>query len=151
MLRIFPDLNPFYLHKGEEQFSSRYGFVFISFAMYTMFLRKFLDLELLYPKVNKSFVIFEMIAIPIALLIFILGIFLATLKNSEQHRRIACSKIVLTNSLGKVAPIFVNTDDSRLSNPWLSHAHRTASNFSRIALGMKRKYARSIIATDVPV
>jgi signal transduction histidine kinase len=75
MLRIFPDLNPFYLHKGEERFSSLYGFVFLSYAMYTIFLRKFLDLELLYPKVNKSFVIFERIAIPIALLIFILGIF----------------------------------------------------------------------------
>jgi signal transduction histidine kinase len=75
MLRIFPDLNPFYLHKGEEQFSSRYGFVFISFAMYTMFLRKFLDLELLYPKVNKSLVVFERIVIPIGFLIFVLGIF----------------------------------------------------------------------------
>ena len=75
MLRIFPDLNPFYLHKGEERFSSLYGFVFLSYAMYTIFLRKFLDLELLYPKVNKSFVVFERIAIPIALLIFILGIF----------------------------------------------------------------------------
>ena len=75
MLRIFPDLNPFYLHKGEERFSSLYGFIFLSYAMYTIFLRKFLDLELLYPKVNKSFVVFERIAIPIALLIFILGIF----------------------------------------------------------------------------
>ena len=75
MLRIFPDLNPFYLHKGEERFSSRYGFVFISFAMYTMFLRKFLDLELLYPKVNKSLVVFERIVIPIGFLIFVLGIF----------------------------------------------------------------------------
>jgi signal transduction histidine kinase len=75
MLRVFPDLNPFYLHKGEERFSSLYGFIFISYAMYFMFLRKFLDLELLYPKINKSFVVFERIAIPIALLIFILGIF----------------------------------------------------------------------------
>jgi signal transduction histidine kinase len=75
MLRIFPDLNPFYLHKGEEQFSSLYGFIFISYAMYTMFLRKFLDMELLYPKVNKSFIVFERIAIPIGLLIFALGIF----------------------------------------------------------------------------
>lgn len=75
MLRVFPDLNPFYLHKGEEQFSSLYGFIFISYAMYTMFLRKFLDMELLYPKVNKSFIVFERIAIPIGLLIFALGIF----------------------------------------------------------------------------
>ena len=75
MLRIFPDLNPFYLHKGEERFSSLYGFIFLSYAMYTIFLRKFLDLELLYPKINKSFVVFERIAIPIGLLIFVLGIF----------------------------------------------------------------------------
>jgi signal transduction histidine kinase len=75
MLRIFPDLNPFYLHKGEERFSSLYGLIFISYAMYTIFLRKFLDLELLYPKINKSFVVFERIAIPIGLLIFVLGIF----------------------------------------------------------------------------
>lgn len=75
MLRVFPDLNPFYLHKGEEQFSSLYGFIFISYAMYTMFLRKFLDMELLYPKVNKSVIVFERIAIPIGLLIFALGIF----------------------------------------------------------------------------
>jgi signal transduction histidine kinase len=40
-----------------------------------MFLRKFLDMELLYPKVNKSFIVFERIAIPIGLLIFALGIF----------------------------------------------------------------------------
>lgn len=75
ILRIFPDLNPFNLHKGEEQFSSLYGFIFISYAMYTIFLRKFLDLELLYPRVNKSFVVFERIAIPIGLLIFALGFF----------------------------------------------------------------------------
>lgn len=75
ILRIFPDLNPFYLHKGEEHFSSLYGFIFISYAMYTMFLRKFLDLELLYPKVSRSTIVFERISIPIGFLIFILGIF----------------------------------------------------------------------------
>ena len=93
MLRIFPDLNPFYLHKGEEQFSSRYGFVFISFAMYTMFLRKFLDLELLYPKVNKSLVVFERIVIPIGFLIFVLGIF------SLQHFSIKIFAITYILSL----------------------------------------------------
>ncbi|MEY3177919.1 MAG: Sensor histidine kinase desK [Bacteroidota bacterium] len=93
MLRIFPDLNPFYLHKGDEQFSSRYGFVFISFAMYTMFLRKFLDLELLYPKVNKSLVVFERIVIPIGFLIFVLGIF------SLQHFSIKIFAITYILSL----------------------------------------------------
>jgi signal transduction histidine kinase len=93
MLRIFPDLNPFYLHKGEERFSSRYGFAFISFAMYTMFLRKFLDLELLYPKVNKSLVVFERIVIPIGFLIFVLGIF------SLQHFSIKIFAITYILSL----------------------------------------------------
>jgi signal transduction histidine kinase len=81
------------LHKGEEQFSSRYGFVFISFAMYTMFLRKFLDLELLYPKVNKSLVVFERIVIPIGFLIFVLGIF------SLQHFSIKIFAITYILSL----------------------------------------------------
>ena len=93
MLRIFPVLNPYHLHKGEDRFSSLYGFVLIAFAMYAMFLRKFLDLELMYPKVNRSFVVFERIVIPVGLLIFVLGIF------SLQHFSIKVFAVVYILSL----------------------------------------------------
>jgi signal transduction histidine kinase len=58
-----------------------------------MFLRKFLDLELLYPKVNKSLVVFERIVIPIGFLIFVLGIF------SLQHFSIKIFAITYILSL----------------------------------------------------
>ena len=75
MLRIFPNLNPYIHVKGEEIFSSLYGCIMIALAMYVKFIRIFLDVNLLYPKLNKYAVFFERIYIPFALLIFILGFF----------------------------------------------------------------------------
>ena len=93
MLRIFPQLNPYNGLKGEESFSSLYGFLLIAFAMYAMFLRKFLDMKLLYPKINRSFFIFERIFVPFGLLIFILGIF------SLQHYSIKIFAVLYILSL----------------------------------------------------
>ena len=73
MLSIFPILNPFDKLKGEDVFSSRYGFIFIAIAMYLKFLRIFLDLEILYPKFNKYCIIFEKIATPAGISIFLFG------------------------------------------------------------------------------
>lgn len=75
ILRVFSEYNPFYLHKGENYFSSLYGLVLISFSMYIIFLRKFLDVQLLYPKLCRVFFLFERIFIPVGLLIFVLGVF----------------------------------------------------------------------------
>lgn len=75
MLRIFPNLNPYKQVKGEEVFSSLYGCLMIAFAMYTRFLRIFLDLDRTYPKFNKLFIIIEQIFIPSGLLVFVLGMF----------------------------------------------------------------------------
>ena len=75
IFKIFPDLNPYRLVKGEDIFSALYGFLLIGFAMYASFLRIFLDMKLLYPRLNKAIVIFEKVFITAGLLIFILHFF----------------------------------------------------------------------------
>jgi signal transduction histidine kinase len=68
-------LNPYRLVKGEDVFSAVYGFLLIAFAMYASFLRIFLDMKLLYPRLNKAILIFERVFIAVGLMIFILHLF----------------------------------------------------------------------------
>ena len=75
VIRIFPNLNPFYLHNGDERFSSFYGLVLIAYAMYCKFLRIFLETKILYPIINRMFIFCERIFIPVGVLILLLGFF----------------------------------------------------------------------------
>ena len=75
IFKIFPDLNPYRLVKGEDIFSALYGFLLIGFAMYASFLRIFLDMKVFYPRLNKAMLIFVRVFITAGLLTFILHLF----------------------------------------------------------------------------
>jgi signal transduction histidine kinase len=88
VLKIFPNLNPFLLHPGEKEFSSAYGLVFITNGMYYKFIRIFLDLSILHPRMNRMFLWIGKIIIIFGFLIFILGFF------SLQHISINIFKVI---------------------------------------------------------
>ena len=105
MLRVFPDLDPYKLIKGEEVFSSLYGCILIALAMYIKFLRIFLDVDLLYPRLNRYYVFFEHIFIVFGLLIFILGLF-----EMQQYAKIIFFVLyILSIPLALISIIYFGT------------------------------------------